>query len=122
MAAMHSRTSNYDDYSAEYAAYVAQREQGGAEGDPLGILPCLLELLGDVTGRSVLDAGCGEGYLARVLAGRGARVTGIDLSPRLIEIAREKDTAGEIDYRVADLSQPLASFSDASTLEPAIWR
>lgn len=119
---MHSRTSNYDDYSAEYAAYVAQREQCGVEGDPLGILPCLLEFLGDVAGRSILDAGCREGYLARVLAGRGARVTGIDLSPRLIEIAREKDTAGEIDYRVADLSQPLASFSDASTLEPAIWR
>ncbi len=58
MAAMHSRTNDYDDYSAEYAAYVAQREHGGAEGDPLGILPCLLEFLGDVAGRSVLDAGC----------------------------------------------------------------
>jgi len=111
MAAMHSRTSNYDDYSAEYAAYVAQREQGGVEGDPLGILPCLLEFLGEVAGRSVLDAGRGEGYLARVLAGRGECVTGIDLSPRLIEMAREKDTAGEIEYRVADLSQPLPKLS-----------
>jgi len=54
---MYSRISNYDDYSAEYAAYVAQREQGGVEDDPLGILPCLLEMLGDVAGRSVLDGG-----------------------------------------------------------------
>jgi SAM-dependent methyltransferase len=55
----------------------------------------------------VLDAGCGEGYLARALAARGANVTGIDLSPRLIELARAKDPAGTIDYQAADLSQPL---------------
>ena len=45
--------------------------------------------------------------LARILAARGAHVTGIDLSPRLIELAREQDGDGAIDYRVADLSQPL---------------
>jgi len=50
-------------------------------------------------------------YLARVLAGRGARVTRVDLSPRLIEMARKKDTTGEIGYRVADLSQPLLELS-----------
>jgi len=72
-----------------------------------GILPLLLDLLGDVGGKAVLDAGCGEGYLARILAARGARVTGIDLSPRLVALARERDTAGGIDYRVADLARPL---------------
>ncbi len=50
---MHSRTSNYDDYSVAYAAYVAKRGLSGVKGDPLGILPCLLELLGDVTERSI---------------------------------------------------------------------
>jgi 2-polyprenyl-3-methyl-5-hydroxy-6-metoxy-1,4-benzoquinol methylase len=60
----------------------------------------------------VLDAGCGEGYLARVLAGRGARVTGIDLSPRLIELARNRDTRGEIEYRVGDLSRPQPELSE----------
>ena len=55
----------------------------------------------------MLDAACGDGYLARVLAARGAQVTGIDLGPRLIERARERDPGGAIDYRVADLSQPL---------------
>src|SRR5947209_82713 len=79
------------------------REQGGVEGDPYGILPRFLELLGDVAGQSVLDAGCGEGYLARVLAARGAHVTGIDLSPLLIALARTKTPGGEIDYRVANL-------------------
>jgi 2-polyprenyl-3-methyl-5-hydroxy-6-metoxy-1,4-benzoquinol methylase len=96
---------DYDAYASQYAANVTWREQAGPGGDPFGLLPPLLELLGDITGRRVLDAGCGEGYLARVLAARGAHVTGIDLSPRLIELARAKDPDGNIDYRVADLSQ-----------------
>jgi 2-polyprenyl-3-methyl-5-hydroxy-6-metoxy-1,4-benzoquinol methylase len=90
-----------------YATYVADREEHGADGDPFGILPPLLDLLGELTGQTVLDAGCGEGYLARVLASRGASVTGIDLAPRLIEDARRKDPDGTIEYRLADLSQPL---------------
>jgi 2-polyprenyl-3-methyl-5-hydroxy-6-metoxy-1,4-benzoquinol methylase len=98
---------DYDDYASQYAANVAWRERAGPAGDPFGLLPPLLELLGDITGRRVLDAGCGEGYLARVLAGRGADVTGVDLSPRLIERARTKNPGGGIDYQVADLSQPL---------------
>jgi SAM-dependent methyltransferase len=93
---------------AQYEAYTAQREPGGAAGpDPMGILPVLLALLGDVAGEEVLDAGCGQGYLARVLAARGARVTGIDLSPGLVRLARAKDPHGAIAYRVADLSRPL---------------
>jgi 2-polyprenyl-3-methyl-5-hydroxy-6-metoxy-1,4-benzoquinol methylase len=37
----------------------------------------------------VLDVGCGEGWLARVLAGRGCRVVGIDASAALIDSARK---------------------------------
>ena len=100
-------SGDYDDYADEYAAYVAWREQAGPDADPFGLLLPLLDLLGDVNGRRVLDAGCGEGYLARWLAARGAHVTGIDLSARLIALARAKDPGGSIDYQVADLSQPL---------------
>jgi SAM-dependent methyltransferase len=100
-------SGDYDDYADEYAAYVAWREQAGPDADPFGLLLPLLELLGDVNGRRVLDAGCGEGYLARWLAARGAHVTGIDLSARLIALARARDPGGSIDYQVADLSQPL---------------
>lgn len=96
------RLGTYDEYAEPYAAYATSREQSG--DDPMGILPVMLALLGDLEGRQVLDAGCGEGYLARVLARRGAHVTGADISPRLIRIARAKDLGGTIDYRVADLS------------------
>jgi 2-polyprenyl-3-methyl-5-hydroxy-6-metoxy-1,4-benzoquinol methylase len=101
------KTNAYDDYAEEYAKGVAGLEEAGVEGDPLGLLPRLLDLLGHLDGRTVLDAGCGEGYLSRVLSSRGARVTGIDISPRLVRMARQKDPEGTIDYRVADLSKPL---------------
>jgi 2-polyprenyl-3-methyl-5-hydroxy-6-metoxy-1,4-benzoquinol methylase len=39
--------------------------------------------------RTVLDAGCGEGWLCRALAARGIRATGIDAVPGLIEQARQ---------------------------------
>lgn len=99
----------WDAHAAAYEATVAQREQGGVETDPDRILPAMLDLLGDITGHRVLDAGCGTGYLARVLTDRGARVTGIDIGPNLITRARARDHQGTIDYRVADLSRPLPS-------------
>ena len=101
-----TRTSAYDQYASEYAAYVSMREQHGPEGDLFGMVPHVLALLGDVAGQDVLDAGCGEGYLARILADRGARVTGVDLSPRLVELAGSKASASPIEYRAADLSEP----------------
>jgi SAM-dependent methyltransferase len=101
-----ARTSAYDQYAAEYAAAVTTREESGVDTDPHGLLPPILALLGDVANQDVLDAGCGEGYLARILAGRGARVTGVELSPRLVELAPTKGSASEITYRVADLSEP----------------
>lgn len=107
----------YSDFPAEYSAYVTRREQSGPDTDPFGLLPPMLDLLEDITGRRVLDAGCGEGYLARVLAARGAQVTAIDLSPRLIELARARDSEGSIDYQAIDLSRPqpaLAGSFDAA--------
>jgi 2-polyprenyl-3-methyl-5-hydroxy-6-metoxy-1,4-benzoquinol methylase len=51
----------------------------------------MLELLGDVKGHRVLDVGCGNGYLCRKLARQGAEVTGVDLSDRFLQIARERE-------------------------------
>ena len=64
--------------------------------------PCVEELLGDVKGKQLLDAGCGEGYLSRYYAKKGAIVTAIDLSQRLIETSEQltDDNGVTIDYRV----------------------
>ena len=107
---MEFKINSYDDFASEYAEMVVKREEAGIERDP--IMPQFLRLLGDVSGLSVLDAGCGEGYLARILAGRGANIIGIDLAAHLIEIAQAKDPEGKIAYQVADLSQPLPAYQD----------
>jgi SAM-dependent methyltransferase len=88
--------------------------QVGDEGDAnrrLNSDPVLWAFLGDVAGRRVLDAGCGTGYLSRQLAARGAAVTGIDGSARMIALARS--ASPELDVRV-DSCTTLATIEDAS--------
>jgi len=66
-------------------------KQVGNHGDRNRLLssdPVLWDFTGDVSGLRVLDAGCGTGYLSRQLAQKGAAVTGVDFSKRMIEIAR----------------------------------
>ncbi len=47
----------------------------------------MLDGLGDISGKSVIDIGCGEGRFSRLLAGLGATVTGVDLTEELVERA-----------------------------------
>src|SRR6188508_3277987 len=89
---MPSRSDVYDEYATEYAEMVARREDAGLANDPVG--GPLLDVLGEVAGLRVLDAGCGSGYLSRILAERGAQVTGIDIAARLIALARARDPQG----------------------------
>ncbi|MGA2318890.1 MAG: class I SAM-dependent methyltransferase [Thermodesulfobacteriota bacterium] len=58
------------------------------------INPTLLDLLGDVKGKAVLDVACGEGHFSRKLAEQAKgdiQITGIDSSKRLIDIAQKKN-------------------------------
>lgn len=66
----------------------------------------ILSAIGSVKNHTVLDGGCGEGYLSRELANRGALVTGLDISPSLIVAAcEERDRLGlKINHYVADLN------------------
>src|SRR5262249_13188358 len=74
--------------------------------------PACLALLGDVSGRTVLDAACGPGLYASELVERGANVIGFDQSPRMVEIATERVSKGT--FRVHDLADPLEWLADAS--------
>ncbi|MHB2167144.1 magnesium protoporphyrin IX methyltransferase [Alsobacter sp. R-9] len=61
----------------------------------------------DLSGRRLLDAGCGTGALAVEAAKRGAEVTAIDISPTLIRLARERLPhdlgVGSIRFLVGDM-------------------
>jgi ubiquinone/menaquinone biosynthesis C-methylase UbiE len=61
------------------------------------LMPRMLAMLGDVRGKAVLDLGCGEGGYARELSRRGARVTGVDGSERLIDVARQRARQEHVD-------------------------
>lgn len=57
------------------------------------VLPSLFGLVGDVDGMDVCDLACGQGWIARELVRRGARVTGIELSKELLDMARNYEEA-----------------------------
>lgn len=74
--------------------------------------PATLALIPEeLSGRRALDAGCGNGWYARQLAARGARVTAIDASEAMLAHARERSPAA-IEFRRADLGAALP-FADA---------
>jgi 2-polyprenyl-3-methyl-5-hydroxy-6-metoxy-1,4-benzoquinol methylase len=79
-----------------------------------------LAMLGSVQGLRVLDVGCARGGFCRALADRGANVTGVDLSPRAVELARERVAGTSARIEVADAYElPFAddSFDVVSALE-----
>jgi len=66
----------------------------GEDGDSARrdlIDPVIFKIAGKVKGKKVLDAGCGNGYLARKLAHQGAVVTGIEPATSLYEYCLEKE-------------------------------
>ncbi len=80
----------------------------------------VVESLAPGPGDDFLDLACGTGAVAEHAAQRGARVTGVDLAPALIETAKERaeELGLEIDYRVGDAEQldlPDASFDKLSS-------
>jgi ubiquinone/menaquinone biosynthesis C-methylase UbiE len=66
--------------------------------------PAFLSMLPDVGGRVGLDIGCGEGHNTALVAGRGAKVVGLDISPRFARAAAERRSAGtgQVEVLLAD--------------------
>jgi SAM-dependent methyltransferase len=69
-----------------------------------------LDALGSLDGRSLLDAGCGSGQAIADAARRGATVTGVDATPQLLDIARQRTPTA--DLRVGEIQQ--LPFGDAA--------
>jgi 2-polyprenyl-6-hydroxyphenyl methylase/3-demethylubiquinone-9 3-methyltransferase len=72
-----------------------------------------------LAGKTALDVGCGAGLLTEPLARLGAKVTGVDATPEVIEVARSHaDAMGlEIDYRMGDVAALQGTFDLVTCME-----
>src|SRR5688572_6519176 len=102
---MSIESNTYDEYADQYAALLQRSSESPYSLYHDLVVPQVLQFLGDVAGRTVLDAGCGEGFLARLLAGHGAQVTAVDISARLVGLAKLHNSIGSLQYLVHDLSR-----------------
>ena len=101
------------DYDSFAAAYSASNETNLFNA--YYARPEMVRLAGDVAGMEILDAGCGSGPLMEALRGKDAVVSGFDLSPAMVELARQR-LGEDADVRVADLGAPLPYADDAFDL------
>lgn len=83
----------------------------------------------DLSGRRILDAGCGTGAFALAAARRGAEVVAIDLSPSLVRVARDRaarmpashEALARVDWRSGDFSDPaLGGFDHVVAMDSLI--
>src|SRR6476469_10544277 len=93
--------ADYDGFSASYSASNENNLFNAYYARPE-----MIRLAGDVAGLEILDAGCGSGPLMEALRGKDAVVSGVGLSPAMVELARQR-LGEDADVRVADLGAPL---------------
>ncbi len=84
-------------------------EEAGDTGifhQKLDIDPFILKIVGNVKNKNILEVGCGNGYLSRILAKRGAKVAAVDISSKFIKFAIQKEKAKPlgINYFVKDVA------------------
>lgn len=75
--------------------------------------PATTDLIPDVAGKRVLDAGCGHGRYAEWLVERGADVLAVDANREMLDRARQR-VGGRADVRRADITEPLEFVDDSS--------
>lgn len=98
---MDVRSNDYDSFARAYAA-----ENENSLVNAYYERPAMLALAGEVTGRHILDAGCGAGPLTAALRERGAAVTGIDSSAAMLALARQR-LGEDVSLKLVDLRDPL---------------
>ena len=89
--------------SNEPVSFVRQLVREGREKMQAAIMEKLPQ---DLKGTRILDAGCGTGVLSRMLDERGAEVVGVDISEKLIEVAKNRSKSHRnIEYFAGDMKE-----------------
>ncbi|MFN3260218.1 MAG: magnesium protoporphyrin IX methyltransferase [Pikeienuella sp.] len=130
-AATRARLETYFDRTASDTwarltsdAPVSRIRQTVREGRDRMRAAMLERLPADLTGRRVLDAGCGAGQMAIELAQRGAEVVATDISPSLLDVARRRtppELEGRIEFVAGDMLDPyLGRFDHVMAMDSLI--
>jgi 2-polyprenyl-6-hydroxyphenyl methylase/3-demethylubiquinone-9 3-methyltransferase len=108
-----ARPARHEDLvAARFDAHHARFKAEVGDDDPR--VRGILEALGPIRGRRVLDLGCGKGRFGRILAGRGARVVGLDVSAAMLAsgersgLDRVQGSAGRLPFRDASFDAAIA--------------
>ena len=89
--------------SNEPVSFIRQLVREGREKMQVAILE---KLPRNLEGTRILDAGCGTGVLSRMLDKRGAEVVGVDISEKLIEVAKKRSRPNRnIEYFAGDMKE-----------------
>lgn len=101
-SAPHSDDRIVESWHRNAAPWTAAVRERRIESRRLVTDAAVVEAVMSTVPRTVLDIGCGEGWLARALAARGVAVTGVDVVPELVAQAR---TSGGGDFRTMSYEQ-----------------
>ncbi|MBO3697673.1 class I SAM-dependent methyltransferase [Roseivirga sp. E12] len=96
----------YEELADDYSALIDHKPHNAYYDRPN-----TLKLVGDVKGKKVLDAACGPGKYAQILIEKGANVTGFDLSPKMIQHAKDRNPENGT-FFIQDLSKPFNSLEN----------
>lgn len=113
MAAYDNVAQAYSDSMSEEGDYFHKTQ----------IDPYIYKAIGDPNGKIIYDLGCGNGYIARSLAQKGAQVYASDISPELVKIAKELSKGLDITYsthEAADFSTYPNDFFDVVIMNMVI--
>ena len=85
--------------------YYAFRKRGGTANDLVEI-PAMKKLIGDVSGKKVIDCGCGFGTYSIYCAKKGAIVTAVDISQTMIKFAKREaaEANAQLNFKVQDVT------------------
>lgn len=89
-------------FASQYDEVVGN--QGDVSHDKI-INPVVFELAGDLNEKIVLDAGCGNGYLANRYAKTAKRVSGVDFTEELIKLAKDRYQKKNLEFKLGNLEK-----------------
>lgn len=116
----HSRDARWQDEARFFDAMAARAAEASLVIDPATLrryrrtplrrrfsIEQRFALLGDLRGKRLLDVGCGDGTNAVLFASLGATVTGVDISPGAVELARRRAAANGLSDRMTFVCSPI---------------